>query len=134
MGANSRYLGGRALLGLEKVGDAMMPGDGEFPSFSGLGAIAHVDDIMEHVHAEDLGALNMLLTVLSFLPAPLIEGFVRLLEFGITQRGAAGGFFRQVHTGLRSVIVTLYFSGKAGPGYSGKTPLDVIDYHVNPVR
>jgi len=134
MATTSKYLSARSVRAFERIGDIMMPRDADMPSFAELGCIAHIDDIMEHAPSEDLGALNALLWVLSFLPTPLLRGFVALVKKGLTLPGGASGIFRQLDTGLRSVVVTLYFSGKTGPAYSGPTPLDVIDYHVNPVR
>ena len=134
MTTTSKYLSTRSVRTFERIGDIMMPRDADMPSFEELGCIAHVDDIMEHVPSDDLGALNALLWVLSFFPTVLLGAFIALVRKGMTGPGGVGGFFRQLDTGLRSVVVTLYFSGKAGPAYNGPTPLDVIDYHVNPVR
>ena len=134
MTTTSNYLSTRSVRTFERIGDIMMPRDADMPSFGELGCIAHVDDIMEHVLPDDLAPLNILLLVLSFFPTPLLRGFVAMVQRGTTWPGALGGFFRQLNTGLGSVVITLYFSGKAGPEYSGPTPLDLIDYHVNPVR
>lgn len=134
MATTSIYLSARSVRAFERIGAIMMPRDAELPSFEELGCIAHVDDIMEHVPPDDLAPLNTLLFLLSFLPTPLLRGFVSLVERGPDWSGPVGGFFRMLNTGLRSVIVTLYFSGKAGPGYQGPTPLDAIGYHINPIR
>lgn len=134
MATTSKYLGERAVRAFDRIGEIMMPRHDGYPSFSELGCIDHIDDIMEHVGADDRGALNLLLTLLSFFPDFLLSGFIALVEKGAGWPGAAGGFFRQLKTGLKSVVVTLYFSGKTGASYKGPTPLDVIDYHVNPVR
>ena len=134
MATTSKYIGARAVIGLENIGEVMMPRDGEFPSFRELGVIEHVDGVLEHAPADDIAALNLLLALLSFLPMPLLRGFVALIEKGANWGPPVGGLLRQIHVGLRSIAVTLYFSGKSGHGYSGKTPLDVIDYHVSPVR
>lgn len=119
---------------MENVGEVMMPREGDFPSFKELGVIVHIDEILEHAPADDRQALGMLLSVLSFLPMPVLGWVVGFIETGATWGPPFGGFFRQIEVGLRSIVVTLYFSGKSGRGYSGKTPLDVIDYHVTPVR
>jgi hypothetical protein len=134
MASTSKILGERAVIGMENVGEVMMPRDGEFPSFKELGVIVHIDEILEHAPPDDLKALNLLLTLLSFFPMPLLRGFVALIEKGAEWGAPLGGLFRQLQVGLRSIAVTLYFSGKSGRGYTGKTPLDVMDYHVNPVR
>nr|AUN37014.1 hypothetical protein [uncultured bacterium] len=134
MGTVSKYLSDNAVNAFERLGDFMMPRAGQFPSFKELGVIVHVDGIMEHVPEEDRSALNMLLSVLSFFPDVLLNGFLTLVGTGSTWTGPVGGFFRQLKMGLQSVIVTLYFSGKHGPHYTGPTPLDLTGYRVNAVR
>lgn len=134
MATTSRILSERAVRAFERIGDLMLPRDRDLPSFAELGCIEHIDLVVENAPQEDVGALNALLWVLSFFPTPLLRGFVWLVARGPSWPGALGDFFRQLDTGLRSVVVTLYFSGKSGRGYTGKTPLDVIDFHVNPVR
>ena len=42
----SRYLNARQRLGLDRLGDALLPGDDEFPSFSRLGCGEHVDKLL----------------------------------------------------------------------------------------
>lgn len=134
MGASSKYLNDSAVRAFERVGDIMMPRHGAYASFSELGVIAHIDGIMEHVPEDDRSALNMLLTVLSIFPDFLLEAFLRLVEKGSKWGEPFGGLFRQLNMGLKSVVVTLYFSGKTSGGYQGQTPLDVIGYRVNAVR
>lgn len=134
MARKSNYLSDSAVNAFERIGEIMMPRHGDFPSFSELGVIAHIDGILEHVPADDRSALNLLLTVLAFFPEFLLRGFLNLVERGRESSGPLGGLFRQLNTGLKSVVVTLYFSGKTGAAYAGKTPLDVIDYHLTIVR
>ena len=134
MGTTSKYLNDGAVNAFERIGDLMMPRESGFPSFRELGVITHVDDIMAYVPDEDRGALNLLLTVLNLLPDLVLGWFLALVARGAKWGGPVGGLFRQLNMGLKSVVVTLYFSGKSGRGYAGKTPLDVIDYHVNPIR
>lgn len=134
MASTSKYISERAVIGMENVGEVMMPRDGDFPSFKELGVIVHIDEILEHAPPDDRNALGLLLALLSFFPMPLLRGFVGLIEKGATWGPPVGGLIRQIEVGLRSIVVTLYFSGKSGRGYAGKTPLDVIDYHVTPVR
>lgn len=130
----SKYLSESAVTALDRIGGLMMPRDQGFPSFRELGVIAHIDDVVAYIPADDRGALNMLLGVLSIFPDFLLQGFLNLVDKGATWPAPLGGLFRQLNMGLKSVVVTLYFSGKKGRGYTGQTPLDVIGYHVNPVR
>ena len=50
---SSRFLGRWAMSGLARLGDAMVPGDAELPSFRASGAIGHVDAVLENLEDSD---------------------------------------------------------------------------------
>ena len=64
---HSRYLGRWSLAGLARLGDVMIPGDGELPAFTASGALAHVDTVLENLEASDRDGLHALFAV--FAPA-----------------------------------------------------------------
>jgi len=130
----SQYLTPREAATFNRIGDILMPGEDGFPSFSELGCIEHIDDVVAYTGADDRAALKTLLTLLSVFPTPLLRAFLALVALCKKLPGGLGALFRLLDMGLRSVVVTLYFSGKTGGSYSGKSPLDLIDYHLNPVR
>jgi hypothetical protein len=37
---------------------------------------------------------------------------------------------RVLRLGLRGIVLSLYYSGSAGPSYDGPGPLDVLSYRV----
>lgn len=132
--AQSSVLGRRALVAFNRLGDLMIPGGEGFPSFSETGCIAHIDDMMPHAPQDDVKSLNLLLTVLGYCPTFILRGIVWTTDRGRDWPEPVGTLVRMLDTGLRSVVVSLYFSGKSGGGFQGATPLDLIDYHLTTIR
>ena len=132
--AHSRLLGRRALIAFNRLGDLMLPRHKEFPSFSETGCIQFVDDIVLYAPAEDVKSLAALLTILSFCPDMLLKVLVGLTQRGQQLKGPAGPILRLLDMGIRSVVVTLYFSGKTAPSYNGKTPLELTGYAPRSLR
>lgn len=131
MATSTRHLKSGAFRGLQKLGDAMCPGDGEFPSFSRLGCAEHVDVILDEMPAADRDQLKTLLAVLSYVPIFGIAGLIALLEKTSELPGPLGVGVRFLRMGLRGLIMTLYYSGNRGASYEGPTPLDIVGYHVS---
>lgn len=121
----SKHLSERQISAINRVGDVMIPGDGEFPSFSGSGCVRHVDRVLNFMPAQDLGDLKILLLLLSLFPPFLIAWFLGFLE-RTANWGSwldfMGGILRLIRLGLRGLIVTLY--------YSNRPVLDQIPYQV----
>jgi hypothetical protein len=131
--ATSQVLGRKELIVFNRFGDLMFQRYDDYPGFSELGCIAHIDDVILHAPQEDMKDLSTLLKILYFCPT-----FVLRFILWLTQRPekfppGIAVILRMLDTGLRSVVLTLYFSGKSGEGYSGKTPVEVIDFSVNAV-
>src|SRR5262249_29421408 len=122
----SRHLGPRQLRALEVIGDILVPGDEDLPSFSHLGCVAHVDRLLDFLPDEDLRGLQGLLTSASVVPRPLVAGLLHWLEAGLWPPGPWAAPLRVVRLGLRGVVLALYYSGGAGPSYDGPGPLDVV--------
>lgn len=132
--AQSAVLSRRALAAFNRLGDIMIPGGDGFPSFSETGCIVHIDDLVPHAPREDVKSLNGLLIALSFCPDFALRAIVWVTDRGRGWPEPLGTLVRMLDTGLRSVVVSLYFSGKTGPGHTGPTPIDLIDYHLNTIR
>jgi hypothetical protein len=64
----SRRLAPRQLRALETIGDVLVPGDADFPSFSRLGCAAHVDRLLDFTPEDDLRALRGVLSAAGLLP------------------------------------------------------------------
>jgi len=127
----SKHLSNSALKALTRMGDIMIPRNGEFPSFSETGCLEHVDDIVAYAPEDDISDLNTLLTVLSFMPTFVLKWLVNKVTNSYEATGALSALFRQVDFGLRGIIFTSYYSGKVGANYTGPSPLDILGYEVN---
>ncbi|MCX8103527.1 MAG: hypothetical protein N3E42_03685 [Candidatus Bipolaricaulota bacterium] len=124
----SQFLGPRELAVLERIGDLMLPGDSEFPSFSQTGCITFIDDLLRFMNPKDRDDLRTLLKVLSFLPSPLLRAFLKLCHGHWTPT------LRMVELGLKGLVMSLYYSNKTAPQYTGRTPFDVIGFALRKVK
>jgi hypothetical protein len=118
----SRHLGRLQLAALERAGQVCIPGDATWPSFRELGCVAHVDRVLEHVPEGHRRELRLLLSLLGLLPAPVHRRLLAAAARSATGRGPVARGLRRLDYGLRGLIVTLYFSGWAGPDFRGSTP------------
>jgi hypothetical protein len=116
----SQFLGPRELAALERIGDLMLPGDGEFPAFSQTGCIAFVDDLLRYMDPKDRDNVITLLKMLSFAPTPLLRAW--LCQTRLTPT------LRLIELGLKGLVMSLYYSNKTAPSYAGRKPLDVIGF------
>lgn len=109
MTEQSKHLSARQLIGLNKVGDTLLPGHEDLQSFSQLGCSRHADRILDYMSAQDLGDLKMLLTLLSFFPGFLVDWLMRFLELSPSVPGSLGALLRFMRLGLRGLVMTLYY-------------------------
>ena len=109
----------------------MLPQTEDFPSFTQLGCIEHIDDVLKYAPPEETGDLKMLLKALSVTPEPVLRGILNLMMENKALPENIASTLRLMDTGLRGIILTLYFSGKAGKNYKGKTTLEIIGYDIN---
>ena len=129
-GPISRHLDRRQLRALGAIGDILVPGDEDLPSFSRLGCVAHVDRLLDFMPGDDLRGLQGVLSAASFLPRLLLAGLLQWLEAGLWPPGPWAAPLRVVRMSLRGVVLSLYYAGGTGPSYDGPRPLDVLAYRV----
>jgi len=127
----SRHLSPRQFRGLEKLGDAYLPGDAQFPSFSACGCAEHVDCVLDYLPEDDRRDLKRLLWVLSLKPQFALTAGVWMLEKTADLPIPLGGLLRFLRFGLKGLVISLYYSGETGTRYHGPSPLDLLDYHVS---
>ncbi len=120
----SEYLSVRELKGLKKIGDIMIPRQGDFPSFSETGCLMYVDDAVAYLDPIDLNDLKSFLRVASFLPSFIVKFVLKLLDWGFFS------LLRLGNLGIRGIVFSLYYSNKTAPDYKGSKPHDLIGYHV----
>ena len=126
----SRHLGPGQLRALEAIGNILVPGEEDFPSFSRLGCVAHVDRLLDFMPDDDLRGLQGVLSAASFLPRFLAAGLLHWLEAGLWPPGPWASPLRVLRFGLRGIVLSLYYSGGSGPSYDEPGPLDVLSYRV----
>ncbi|MCK6553169.1 hypothetical protein L6Q96_01080 [Candidatus Binatia bacterium] len=120
----SRWLSAGQLRGLRKVGDIVMPGNDEFPSFSQSGAIAHVDRMLDYVKDSDRDGLRLVFGLFRVLPGPAVRSILALSERHRWLPGPLGAAARQINLGVKGVVFTLYYSDVG----SGRSIHELIGY------
>ena len=102
----------RQLRALEAIGDVLVPGDEDLPSFSRLGCVAHVDRLLDFMPDDDLRGLQGVLSAASFLPRFLVAGLLRWLEAGLWPPGPWAPPLRVVRMGLRGIVLLALLLGR----------------------
>lgn len=127
---HSNYISHRALKGLNKLGDVVIPKSQTLPSFSETNAIEYVDEVLEVTDPEDVTALNILLTVIHFLPAGFSKGLLKLSEQCERLPDWIGNPLRMVNIALRGIPLSLYYSGLQGSQAKGSNVLEIMEYEL----
>ncbi|HUP56324.1 MAG TPA: hypothetical protein VM598_02655 [Bdellovibrionota bacterium] len=110
---SSKHLGPSQIRAIEKVGDCLVPGDGEFPRFSATGCVSQIDRILDYMPATDLKDLKMLLGILALFPRFLLALLFRLLEGAPSVPGPIGAPLRLIRIGMRGLVMSLYYGDPA---------------------
>lgn len=124
----SRFLNERELAALVWIGDIMLPEDDAFPSFSQTGCIRFVDDLLLYMSSGDRKSLKALLKVLSYFPNIGLRTLLWLVSRASRLPSALGAPFRLMELGLKGLVMSLYYSNKTSPDYTGRRPFDVIGF------
>ncbi len=119
---------------LTRIGDILLPKNGEFPAFSETGSVEYIDELTAYAPESDIGDLSMVLSILSFMPDFVLNWFVSKMENAQQSEGMLSPVFRQLSIGLRGLIFSCYYSEKMSAAYKGKKPLDVIGFAVKRVE
>ncbi len=129
--STSKIFSARAIRSLERIGDILCPENGDFPAYSKTGCVEHVDLMVSYAPESDLKDLNMLLTVLSFMPTFILTWLINKMSNSHNSNGALSTTFRQLDFGLKGIVLGTYYSGKVGKNYKGKKPTEVINFEIN---
>lgn len=117
--------------GLLRLGDVIIPGDDELPSFSQSGVAEEVGRMLDWMYESDRSAILMLLTTFAKMPRPAIKALVLATEHGDDVPEPLGGGLRMASLGIKGLILSLYYSGVD----RGGRVRDVIRYDVDvPMR
>jgi hypothetical protein len=97
--------------GLLRLGDVIIPGDDELPSFTESGVVDEVDRMVDWMYESDRSAILMLLTVVARMPRPAIKALVLATERGDSVPEPLGGGLRMASLGIKGLVLSLYYSG-----------------------
>ena len=109
----------------------MIPGNGDLPSYSEYGGIEHVDDLLKYAPPSDIGDLNLILAILSFMPGFVLKWTVVKMTKSHQGGNGISIIFRQLDLGLKGIILSTYYTEKGGANYRGIKPLDAVGYKIN---
>ncbi len=132
--ARSTVLNQKHLTALNRIGDILLPRNGEHPSFSELGCIQHIDLLVTHAPEEDMKDLKGLLDVLYFLPGFLLRLVVWISQSGQSLPNPLGTLCRKLDIAFRSILFGLYYSGKCSDEYAGQTPLEIMGFETSAIH
>jgi acyl-CoA reductase-like NAD-dependent aldehyde dehydrogenase len=99
------------MAGLLKLGDVMIPGDVELPSFSASGCARHVDRMLPFMSESDRQGVTALLSALRLLPRPAVRAIVWLADHHRSAPEPFAVVLRLMNIGVKGVVMTLYYSG-----------------------
>lgn len=129
----SQYFNNRSIKGLNRIGDILIPGNSEYPSFSAYLCTDHIDDLVAYAPKDDIKDLGLVLILFSFLPFSTLKWLVKKMAAAHKKDGALDNLFRQLNMGIRGIVFSLYYSEKPGNNYQGKNPTEMIGFTVNKV-
>lgn len=127
---DSAYFSPRQLGALNRIGDVLLPANGDFPAFSHTGALAHIDEMMAPAHPDDIRDLKAVLLLLSFMPAAVLAFLLRRCMAAHSQSHALAVPLRQLDIGLRGIVYSLYYANQCGEGQTA-TVFAAIDYQLH---
>jgi len=109
----SRHLSAAQIRGVERLGQAMLPGGEGFPSFTALGCARHIDRILDFMPERDIKDLKLLLSLLAVMPLAFARFFAWILERGLAWPGPVGAQLRTIRLGVRGLVFSLYYGDPA---------------------
>lgn len=95
--------------GLQRLGDAVIPGDDVLPRFSASGCAAGIDRMLPYMYAADRDAFLALCSAAAHLPAVAVTALVRVAS-APERGGPLAPALRMANIGIKGVIMSLYWS------------------------
>ncbi len=130
----SKFLNNRAVKGMSRIGDILIPGNSQLPSFSKYQCLDHIDDVLAYAPSGDVSDLKMVLSIFSFLPGNTLRWVVKQMESAHKGSGAISSLFRQLNMGIRGIVFSLYYSEKPGTDFHGDNPTEMIGFTLNKIQ
>jgi hypothetical protein len=130
----SRYFSGLAIRAFNRVGDILIPGNGDFPSFSEYGGVEHLDKAAAFAPPDDMRSLNLLMSLLSLAPNFVLRWLVQRAADSHRSTGPLSPLFRKLYYGWWGLLFGCYYSQRPGENFHGKDPVDIIQFRLRRVR
>lgn len=102
-------------IGLNKLGDVVIPGDRELPRFSETELAKHYPRMISYMEQDDIKALKLVLGLFAFTPKFIINLILKISEKARGE-GLIASNLRLINTGFKGVIFTLYYSNLEATG------------------
>ena len=96
--------------GLERLGNILIPGDRDLPSFSEANVAPEAARMLPYMHEADRSSLLLLLTVCSRLPKVLVRALVAAAAGWRRAPEPIAGLLRMANIGIKGVVHSLYWS------------------------
>ena len=128
---SSKYLTPTQEKGLLRVGDAVIPGNGEFPRFSKTDFFHQIDRMLDYMPKGDRDGVVLLFGIFRFLPLFVLRGILRLTDWNRFFPGPIGGALRMIALGMKGMIFTLYYSGLEDRSGAGERIMTQIHYDAH---
>ncbi|MGW9631364.1 hypothetical protein ACWGST_11725 [Agromyces sp. NPDC055520] len=96
--------------GLRRLGDVVIPGDAELPSFSRSGVAPEISRMLPYMNDGDRSGLLALLTMCAILPKFAIRVVVAMSTGWRRAPEPVAGALRMANIGIKGVVHSLYWS------------------------
>ncbi len=110
----SKHLGVKGIRGVIKLGNVIIPGDNEFPSFEiqfqRIQGEITIDRMLDYLVKNDLDGLKILLPILACTPTVFLRILMKMVDEYQKIPIIFQEPFRLLYIGLKGLILTLYYS------------------------
>ncbi len=130
MTTEPRQLTPRQYAGLLKLGDILIPGDHEMPSFSATGCATQADRMLTYMTSSDLQGIRAVLGLFAVVPRFLVRALFWLTEQHARMPEALAPPFRMANIGIKGVVMSLYYSNIG----EGRSVFEMIGYDAEVVE
>ncbi|HPU14072.1 MAG TPA: hypothetical protein PLQ19_09795 [Aeromicrobium sp.] len=96
--------------GLDRLGDILIPGDEDLPSFSQANLTGDMSRMLPYMNEADRSSLLLLMTACAFLPTFAIRALVALAAGWRRAPEPVAGVLRMANIGIKGVVHSLYWS------------------------
>lgn len=100
----------RQQLGLTRIGEALIPAEGDLPGFGESGCLVHIDAVLRRIAASDAADIRRLTTLCGVMPGVAVRVLLRLITALSRVEGPAGTVFWRIDVGIRALVMTLYYA------------------------